>query len=83
MVIYMVMTRTLSAAEFKARCLELLDQVAESGRGVVVTKRGRPVAQLVPIVNKPPRLVGAMKGEITIVGDIVKPVGVTWESVEP
>jgi len=79
----MVMTKTMSAAEFKAKCLDILNQVAESGHGVVVTKRGRPVAKLVPIVDKPSRLVGAMKGEITIVGDIVTPVGVMWESREP
>ena len=82
MVIYMVTTRTMSAAEFKAKCLEVLDRVAESGHGVVVTKRGRPVAQLVPIVNKPKRLVGAMKGEIAIVGDIISPIGSGWAATE-
>jgi prevent-host-death family protein len=82
MVIYMVTSRVMSAAEFKAKCLEVLDQVAESGHGVVVTKRGRPVAQLVPIVNKPKRLVGAMKGEIAITGDIISPIASGWGATE-
>ena len=80
MVIQVVMTKTMSAAEFKARCLDVLDQVAESGHGVVVTKRGRPVAQVVPIVAKPAKLVGVMKGEIAVTGDIVSPPGVRWKA---
>ena len=82
MVISMVMTKTMSAAEFKAKCLHVLDRVAESGQGVVVTKRGRPVARVVPIVNRPKRIVGAMKGEIHIPGDIVSPLDVEWEALK-
>ena len=65
------MTKTISAAEFKAKCLEVLDQVAERRESVVVTKRGKPVAQVVPILKRPKHLWGAMKGEIEIRGDIV------------
>jgi prevent-host-death family protein len=74
------MSRTLSAAEFKATCLRVLDQVAARSETVIVTKRGRPVAQVVPIVRRPKRLWGVMKGEIEVVGDIVSPVGVAWEA---
>jgi len=76
----MVTTKTMTAAEFKAKCLDVLDQVAESGRGVVVTKRGRPVAQVVPMVTRPAKLVGVMKSEITVTGDIVSPLGVSWKA---
>jgi prevent-host-death family protein len=76
------MTKTMSAAEFKARCLEVLDQVAERRQPVVVTKRGKPVAQVVPVVDKPKRLVGAMKGQIRILGDIVSPLNVEWEATK-
>jgi prevent-host-death family protein len=41
--------RTMKASEFKAKCLKLLDEVAQSGQSVVVTKDGRPIAQLSPI----------------------------------
>jgi prevent-host-death family protein len=43
------MSAEVQASEFKATCLSLLDEVAETRREVVVTKRGRPVAKLVPI----------------------------------
>lgn len=61
------------AGEFKARCLDLLDQVSESGAEFVVTKRGRPVARVSP-VEPPPDL----KGSIVREGDIVSPTAETW-----
>jgi len=75
------MTRTISAAEFKATCLDLLDRVAETGLNVVITKRGRPVARVMPMVNKPRRLVGAMKDEIEIRGDIISPLLLRWNAL--
>ena len=75
------MPKTMSAADFKAKCLDVLDQVAERRVSVVVTKRGKPVAQVVPIVKRPKYLWGAMKGEIEIRGDIVSPLDVEWEAL--
>ena len=75
------MPKTMSAADFKAKCLEVLDTVAKTSESVVVTKRGRPVARVVPIVNKPVRLVGALKGRVRSVGDIVPPLGIPWGDV--
>ena len=51
----MVMTQPMTAAEFKAKCLDVLDQVAESGNGIVV-------ARAVQLVTKPVTLLGPMKG---------------------
>ncbi|MCS7008069.1 MAG: type II toxin-antitoxin system Phd/YefM family antitoxin, partial [Gaiellaceae bacterium] len=51
--------RTIPAAQFKARCLKLLDEVAETGETIVVTKRGNPVAKVEP-VEEPPSLVGSV-----------------------
>ncbi len=76
------MPRTMRAADFKAKCLDVLDQVAERREPVVVTKRGKPVAQVVPIVKRPKRLWGAMKGEIEVRGDIVSPLDVEWEAMK-
>jgi prevent-host-death family protein len=76
------MPKTMSAAEFKAKCLDVLDQVAARREVVVVTKRGKPVAQVAPIVRRPKRLWGAMKGEIDICGDIVAPLDVEWEAMK-
>ena len=76
------MPKTMSAADFKARCLDVLDQVAERRVSVVVTKRGKPVAQVVPMVNRPKHLWGSMKGEIEIRGDIISPLDVEWEALK-
>ena len=56
-------TRTINAAEFKATCLELLDEVAESGEELVITKNGRPVSRLVPY--REPRLASVATGTIS------------------
>lgn len=66
----------VQASEFKATCLSLLDEVAETRREVVVTKRGRPVAKLVPI-DEPADL----EGSVTIMAadeDDLLSTGETW-----
>lgn len=63
--------RVVKAAEFKAKCLDLMDQVAATGNPVTITKRGKPVARLVPVQKRPKSLFGALKGHIRIRGDIV------------
>ncbi len=70
----------IPAGEFKAKCLKLMDQVRESGREIVITKRGKPVAKLVPLVPmvRSP-LFGCMKGSIEILGDIIGPFHEEWE----
>jgi prevent-host-death family protein len=72
--------QTVGAAEFKARCLELMDEVPATGNAIIITKRGRPVARLVPAGPRPRSLVGALKGHIRITGDILAPVDVRWEA---
>ena len=64
-------TTEISATEFKAKCLQLLDQVSEGHGTLVVTKHGKPVAKLVPILDDRPRLKGGGVGKMKIVGDIV------------
>jgi prevent-host-death family protein len=70
----------MSAADFKVRCLELMDSVERTGRSVVVTKRGRPVAVLAPVRERRASAHGFMKGRIQILGDIVAPVDVDWDA---
>jgi prevent-host-death family protein len=75
---------TIQASEFKAKCLALMDQVARTGETIVVTKNGKPVAELRP--HRPPRaksLIGLHKGKIQIRGDIVSPLGSRlWEATK-
>jgi prevent-host-death family protein len=76
------MTKTLEvpAAEFKARCLKLMDEVQTTRRPVVITKRGKPVAKLVPLEEEVPTLFGRLKGTVTIHGDIISPVEQDWHA---
>jgi prevent-host-death family protein len=71
----------LPAGQFKARCLKLMDEVRERRVEVVITKRGRPVARLVPI-EPPPALFGAMRGSVLALGDVVSPTGERWDADE-
>lgn len=71
------------AGQFKARCLQLMDDVQKSHEEMVITKFGKPVAKLVPIEKKPQRsLFGFLGGEIVIAGDIVGPIGESWQADE-
>ncbi len=69
----MVMTipSEISASEFKAKCLQLLDQVAERQATIVVTKHGKPVARLVPISDVVPPLGGSGAGTAVFCGDLI------------
>jgi prevent-host-death family protein len=71
---------TISAAEFKAKCLELMAVVERTGRSIIITKRGRPVAVLAPVRRATVSAYGFMKDQIEIVGDIVAPVGERWNA---
>ena len=68
----------MSAAEFKAKCLKVMDDVARTREPVVITKRGKAVAQLVPVQDQPQRLFGCMAGTVTFEGDIMAPLDVEW-----
>lgn len=73
--------RSISATQFKARCLSLLDEVAESGEEIVVTKRGRPVARLVPLAPAE-----SLEGSVTyLVSDeeLIAPLYEDWEPEFP
>ena len=69
----------IAAGEFKARCLKLLDEVAESGEGLIITKRGKPVARLVPMPGARD-LFGALSGSVVREDDIVSPTGEDWNA---
>lgn len=69
--------KTLGAAQFKEKCLAILDSVDPDG--VVITKHGRPVAKLVPIAADPAGLIGALKGRLRIKGEILS-TGLKWDA---
>ncbi|HWO99681.1 MAG TPA: type II toxin-antitoxin system Phd/YefM family antitoxin [Methylococcus sp.] len=68
----------ITAAEFKAKCLKLMDEIAKTREPIVITKRGKPIAKLMPVDEEPKSLFGYMKGKVTILGDIVSPLEEPW-----
>jgi prevent-host-death family protein len=66
--------KSMRAGEFKARCLKVMDQVRATREPVVITKRGRPVAKLVPVDRRGDDIFGCLKGVVEIVGDIESPL---------
>ena len=71
------MTRTIAAAQFKEKCLAILDQVDPDG--IVITKHGRPVAKLIPVARTSEHLIGSLQGRIRVMGDIMS-TGVKWNA---
>jgi len=73
----------IPASRFKAHCLELMDYVRETGRELVITKHGEPVAKLVPVA--PPagsEGFGWLRGTVLFEGDIISPTGERWNAAE-
>jgi len=66
----------IKAAEFRANCFKILDQVKTTHQEVIITKRGEPIAKLVHITlpdEKDP-LLGSMEGLVETIGDLTQPV---------
>ncbi len=73
------MQTAIGAGEFKAKCLQLLDDVAAQRSTLVITKHGKPVAKLVPIEPEQ-KLFGALKGSVVSSTDLVAPIDVEWQA---
>jgi prevent-host-death family protein len=69
--------KTIAVAKFKAQCLWIVDHLEPEG--LIITKRGRPVARLLPIERASADLVGSMRGKIEVLGDIAS-TGETWDT---
>ena len=67
--------KTMGAAKFKEQCLALLDQL--DAEGLVITKRGKPVARVVPYDREFAGSIGSLRGKIAIRGDIIS-TGLRW-----
>jgi prevent-host-death family protein len=66
--------KTMPAGLFKARCLKVMDEVESTREPVVITKKGRPVAKLVPASEPSEEFLGKLSGSMKIVGDITQPI---------
>lgn len=71
----------ISASDFKAHCLALMERVARTHEEILITKRGKPVAKLVSVPEHAPSDVfGCLAGSVTYAGDLISPVGQAWEA---
>jgi prevent-host-death family protein len=70
------MQETIPISKFKATCLRLLDNVKKTGKSILVTRKGEPIALVIPPPPppKPEQWLGCMKDRITVTGDIISPV---------
>ncbi|HUD63024.1 MAG TPA: type II toxin-antitoxin system Phd/YefM family antitoxin [Candidatus Sulfotelmatobacter sp.] len=66
--------KTMAAGKFKVHSLAVMDEIQSKREAVIITKRGKPVAKLVPVGNEKDEIYGFLKGRGKILGDIVSPV---------
>lgn len=71
--------KKIAAGKFKARCLALMEDVRSTREPLVITKRGKPVAKLVPADEDKEEFIGRLEGVFRVVGDIESPID-GWES---
>ena len=65
--------KTIAAGAFKVHCLAIMDEVQSNRQAVLITKRGKPVAKLVPVEKEKDDIFGFLKGKLKVVGDVVSP----------
>ena len=72
---------TLSVSQFKTTCLSVLDQVSRQKKRVLITKRGKPIAEIIPVAGPGEKI--SLKDTVTFMGDIISPVAVEdWEALQ-
>lgn len=74
-----VQQKEIGAAEFKARCLEIMDEVERTGAEITITKHRKPVARLVPYGAAEP-FCGSLRGMVIAESDLVSPIDVHWNA---
>lgn len=71
--------KTIPAGKFKTHCLSLLDEVAQSHETLIVTKHGKPVAQISPVTSTNETGENPLKNSIVFEKDIVEPIDDVWK----
>ncbi len=74
--------KIIQAGKFKAQCLALLDEVAQSHNPIVVTKHGKPVAKIVPIEKQSDNEKKPLRGSVVYMGDVISKIDEKWEAAE-
>jgi prevent-host-death family protein len=74
------MDNKIAISQFKAHCLELIEKLQTDGQPIIVTKRGKPVAKVMPFNNEKVSLFGILKHKAEIKGDIIDAIDVKWDA---
>jgi prevent-host-death family protein len=76
--------RMIKTSEFKTKCLALVSEVERTGHGVVITRNGKPIAELVPHRRRQrkAKALGLLKDSLFVTGDIISPIDVEWEALK-
>ena len=72
--------KIIGAGKFKAQCLALLDKVSKEHETIVVTKRGKPVAKVIPMIEAKRDLREQLKGSVLKEKDLISPISVEWKA---
>jgi len=70
----------VKASEFKAKCLHFMDEVNQTGEGIVITKNGKPVSILNPYRTAPATLFGLHKGKVESKDDLIASLNISWDA---
>ncbi|HJD56337.1 MAG TPA: type II toxin-antitoxin system Phd/YefM family antitoxin [Rickettsia endosymbiont of Pyrocoelia pectoralis] len=74
------MTTKIAISQFKSHCLEIIEQLQINGNSIIITKRDKEVAQLLPINTKKTSLFGMLRNKAEIKTDILNPIEETWDA---
>lgn len=72
----------IAAGVFKAKCLAILNEVAQTHESIIITKRGKPVAKVVPVDKNKNETENPLDGSILYMGDVISPIDVEWEAAK-
>jgi prevent-host-death family protein len=72
--------KSVAATEFKAHCLALLEEVRQTRQPLLVTRHGKPVAEISPYMPKDADEVNPLKGTVLFEGDVLSPIDEKWDS---
>ena len=73
---------TIAVGEFKAKCLSLLEKVKSKREKIIITKRGEPIAQILPLKQEDRITDHGLRGSVILEGDIISPTGEDWEALK-
>ncbi|MGX6960640.1 MAG: type II toxin-antitoxin system Phd/YefM family antitoxin [Rickettsia endosymbiont of Pentastiridius leporinus] len=74
------MATKIAISQFKSHCLEIIEQLQTNGNSIIITKRDKEVAQLLPINTKKTSLFGMLKNKAEIKTDILNPIEEKWDA---